>query len=142
MGSRRKGRIIAFKAIFSWDFNNNDISDLIEFTLADESNKKTTKEDSIIFAKLIIKGTIDNIAEIDEKIKQHISNWDFKRIAKVDLAILRLSTYSLLFQKDIAGNIIIDEAIDISKEFSSEESYRFINGVLDSIYKEITNEKI
>ena len=140
MGSRRKGRIIAFKAIFSWDFNNNDISDLINFTLSEESNKKT-KEDSIIFAKLITKGTIDNIAEIDKKIKQHISNWDFKRIAKVDLAILRLSTYSLMFQKDIAGNIIIDEAIDISKEFSSEESYRFINGVLDSIYKEITNEK-
>ncbi|MCL2791946.1 MAG: transcription antitermination factor NusB [Spirochaetaceae bacterium] len=140
MGSRRKGRIIAFKVIFSWDFNNNNIDDLINFSLTNEANKKI-KEDSIVFARLIVKGTIDNIGEIDKKIKQHISNWDFKRIAKVDLAILRLSAYSLMFQKDIAGNIIIDEAIDISKEFSSEESYRFINGVLDSIYKEIINGK-
>ncbi|MCL2704922.1 MAG: transcription antitermination factor NusB [Spirochaetaceae bacterium] len=139
MGSRRKGRIIAFQAIFSWDFNNNNIDELVNFCLANESNKKI-KEDSILFARLISKGTIDNINEIDKKIKQHISNWDFKRIAKVDLAILRLSTYSLIFQKDIAANIVIDEAIDISKEYSSEESYRFINGVLDSIHKKI-NEK-
>jgi len=139
MGSRRKGRIIAFQTIFSWDFNNNKIDDLINFCWLNESNKKI-KEDSILFAKLIIKGTIDNIIEIDKKIKQHISNWDFKRIAKVDLSILRLSTYSLMFNKDIAGNIVIDEAIDISKEFSSEESYRFINGVLDSIYKEINSK--
>jgi len=139
MGSRRKGRIIAFQAIFSWDFNNSKIDELINFCLANETNKKI-KEDSILFARLISNGTIDNINEIDNKIKQHISNWDFKRIAKVDLAILRLSTYSLMFQKDIAANIVIDEAIDISKEFSSEESYRFINGVLDSIHKEI-NEK-
>ena len=139
MGSRRKGRIIAFQTIFSWDFNNNKIDELINFCWVNESNKKI-KDDSILFAKLIINGTIENIIEIDKKIKQHISNWDFKRIAKVDLAILRLSTYSLLFQKDIAGNIVIDEAIDISKEFSSEESYRFINGVLDSIYKEINGK--
>ncbi len=139
MGSRRKGRIIAFQAIFSWDFNDNSIDSLINFSWVNESDKKI-KEESVVFAKLIIKGTIDNIAEIDEKIKQHIANWDFKRIAKVDLAILRLSTYSLMFQKDIAGNIVIDEAIDISKEFSSEESYRFINGVLDSIYKEINDK--
>ena len=139
MGSRRKGRIIAFQTIFSWDFNDNKIDDLINFCWINESNKKI-KEDSILFAKLIIQGTIENIIEIDKKIKKHISNWDFKRIAKVDLAILRLSTYSLMFQKDIAGNIVIDEAIDISKEFSSEESYRFINGVLDSIYKEINGK--
>ena len=139
MGSRRKGRIIAFQTIFSWDFNDNKIDDLINFCWINESNKKI-KEDSILFAKLIILGTIENIIEIDKKIKKHISNWDFKRIAKVDLAILRLSTYSLMFQKDIAGNIVIDEAIDISKEFSSEESYRFINGVLDSIYKEINGK--
>ena len=137
MGARRKGRIIAFQVIFSWDFNNNEINDLINFNWA---NKKEIQEDSILFAKLIINGTIENIKEIDEKIKKHITNWDFKRIAKVDLAILRLSTYSLMFQKDIVGSIVIDEAIDISKEFSSEESYRFINGVLDSIYKEINDK--
>ncbi len=136
MGSRRKGRIIAFQAIFSWDFCKDNFEKINNFEWLDK-NKEKIKEESVIFARLLIKGTIDNIQTIDKKISDHIDNWDFKRISKVDLSILRLSTYSLLFQKDIAGNIIIDEAVDISRQFSSEDSYRFINGVLDSIYKEM-----
>ncbi|MDX9801143.1 MAG: transcription antitermination factor NusB [Spirochaetia bacterium] len=134
MGARRKGRIIAFQVIFSWDINKTGIDSLYNLEWLDIGKEKITEE-SIIFAKLLIKGTLENISEIDEKIRKHIDNWDFKRISKVDLAILRLSTYSLLFQKEIAGNIIIDEAVDISRNFSSDESYRFINGVLDSIFK-------
>ncbi|MCP5514358.1 MAG: transcription antitermination factor NusB [Spirochaetales bacterium] len=139
MGARRKGRIIAFQVIFSWDLNKTGIENLYNLEWLDTEKDKITEE-SIVFAKLLIKGTLENVSEIDEKIRQHIDNWDFKRIAKVDLAILRLSTYSLLFQKEIAGNIIIDEAVDISRVFSSDESYRFINGVLDSIYKEMNDK--
>jgi transcription antitermination protein NusB len=140
MGLRRKGRVIAFQAIFSWDVNNNSIQDILNFEWIDIENAKI-KDESFIFARLLIKGIIDNLAAIDKKIRDHLDNWDFSRIGKVDLAILRLSTYSLLFQKEIAGNIIIDEAVDISRDYSSEDSYRFINGVLDSIYKEINDIK-
>ena len=140
MGLRRKGRVIAFQAIFSWDVNKNSIHDILKFEWIDIENAKI-KDESLIFARLLIKGIIDNISVIDKVIKDHLDNWDFTRISKVDLSILRLSTYSLLFQKEIAGNIIIDEAVDISRDFSSEDSYRFINGVLDSIYKEIDDIK-
>lgn len=135
MGSRHKGRIIAFQALYSWDFTGESGEKIVDFSWLDKNGHKS--DDSLYFARLLVSGTLENISEIDSKIKQHIDHWDFKRIAKVDLAILRLSTYSLLYQKEIAGNIVIDEAVDISKEYSSDNSYRFINGVLDSIYKEI-----
>ena len=138
-GSRRKSRILAFQAMYSWDFNNEKADAINSFSWLDE--KETIKPETKIFASLILTGTIENISLIDDTIKQHINNWKFERISKVDLAILRISVYSLLFQKDIAGNITIDEAVDISRKYSSNDSYRFINGVLDSIFREINKDK-
>jgi len=138
-GSRRKSRILAFQAIYSWDFNQDKTENLDCFNWLD-SEKENIKPETKIFASLLLNGTLENITEVDNQIKKHIDNWKFERISKVDLAILRLSVYSLLFQKDIAGNITIDEAVDISRKYSSSDSYRFINGVLDSIYRE-TNQK-
>jgi len=73
---------------------------------------------------------------VDKSIKDHLKNWDFDRIGRVDLAILRISTFGLLFLSDVPPKVTIDEAIDIAKKFGSTESYRFINGVLDGINKE------
>ena len=86
---------------------------------------------------MLVSGTIEHIAEVDEMIKKHIINWDFERLNKVDLAVLRISTYPLMFQKDIHPSIIIDEAIDIVKEFGTDDSFKFVNAVLDSIRKEV-----
>ena len=135
-GSRRRSRILAFQAMYSWDFNNENAADLNSFNWIDEE-KETIKPATKMFASLLLNGTIENISIIDDKIKNHINNWKIERISKVDLAILRISVYSLMFQKDIAGNITIDEAVDISRKYSSNDSYRFINGVLDSIYREL-----
>ena len=70
-----------------------------------------------------------------EYIKRYLEHWDFKRIGKVDLAILRMSIYALKFQPDIPATVTIDEAVDIARAYGSDESYRFINGVLDGILK-------
>lgn len=136
MGIRRKGRVLAFQYIFSLAFNGNSRNSFTDFSwLGDD--EENIKEESLIFAKLLISGVVENLDEIDSKIKENINNWDFDRVGKIDLAILRLSIYSLLYQKEIAGGIVIDEALDISKEYSSADSYRFINGVLDTIYKKL-----
>jgi len=66
-------------------------------------------------------------------INQKLEHWTFDRLRKVDLAILRVGCYSILYQKDIPAGISIDEAIEIAKEYGSDESYRFVNGVLDAI---------
>ena len=92
-------------------------------------------EEAIDFARLLITGTINNLDVIDRVIKNQLENWDFTRLARVDLAILRIAVYCLLYQQDIPITVTIDEAIDISKDFGSDESYRFINGVLDGVRK-------
>jgi N utilization substance protein B len=88
-----------------------------------------------VFARLIIAGTIENIEAVDNAIRSHLQNWSFERLKRVDLAILRIGAYSLLFQRDIPAQITIDEAIEIAKEYGSDDSYRFVNGVLDGIWK-------
>jgi N utilization substance protein B len=144
MASRRKGRILAFQALYSWEANSKKIPrterspsavppELLEFSWLEQEKQAALDEDISGFSRLLITGTIENIAAIDKMIKKHLENWDFSRLSRVDLAILRMSTYTLMYQADMAPSIVINEAIGISKEFGTEDSYRFINGVLDSI---------
>ena len=92
-----------------------------------------------MFSRLLVSGTIEHIDEIDSVIKANLTNWDFDRLNKVDLAILRISIYPLLYQKDLHSSIVIDEAIDISKQFGSDDSFKFINAILDSVRKSQAN---
>ena len=140
MGSRRKGRILAFQAVFSWEFFKPDPEELCQFSWLDVNKKEIYGEDTLTFAKIILLGTLENLEKIDSLIKSHLENWNFERLSKVDLAIIRMSVYSLLYQKDIPANVTIDEAIDISKEYSSEDSYKFVNGVLDGINRDLLRE--
>jgi N utilization substance protein B len=135
--ARRKSRVIAFQALYSWDVGELDMHTLLDFSWLDASQKEKMGEEGLTFSRLLISGTIQNIEAIDEMIKKHLDKWDFNRLNKVDLAILRISTYPLLFQKEIHPSIIIDEAIDISKEFAADDSYKFINAVLDNIRKAV-----
>ena len=135
MSSRRKARILAFQTLFSKDFNDNSIKELIRFDWMDETKLESYDDETITFAKLLIVGTLENLEEIDNAIKKQLQSWDFNRIVKVELAILRLSVYSILFQKDIPMAVTINEAIDIAKDYGSDEAYRFINGILDGIKK-------
>ena len=112
-----------------------ELDDLLIFEWVSDETKERMDEESDAFTRLLISGTIENCAEIDEVIKKHLINWEFGRLNKVDLAILRISVYSLLYQKDIHPTIIIDEAVDISKDFGTDESYKFVNAVLDNVRK-------
>jgi N utilization substance protein B len=85
-------------------------------------------------------GTIENIHAVDSMIGQHLKNWELSRLNRVDLAILRMSAYALMYQKDTPASVVINEAIGISREFGTDESFRFINGVLDSIHRTLSAE--
>jgi len=124
---------LAFQGLYSWDITQCDPSDLFTFTWSREE----PAEDIKVFASFVIKGTINNLTEIDSKIKGSLKKWDFGRLEKVNLAILRMSVYALLYQKDIPHGVTIDEAVEITKEYGTPDSYRFVNGVLDNIKKQI-----
>lgn len=139
--SRRKSRIIAFQSIYSWDVNNIPLEELLTFSWLNKDSENSNKNDindETLFASIIVKGTIDNISQIDELIDSHLSaNWSKDRINKVTLAILRTSIYELKFQSGSNPKIVIDEAINIAKEYGADDSFKFINAVLDKIGKEI-----
>lgn len=139
--SRRNGRILAFQALYSWEVGGINIDDLVSFSwIEDDDPAKETVKDEVecTFARLLVTGTIEHIQEIDDLIKSKLSDkWTIDRINKVALNVLRMSIYSLLYQKDTDAKIVIDEAIEISKDFGAEDSYKFINAVLDNIKKDI-----
>lgn len=130
MASRRKGRIAAFQALYALECGA-----CLEDLTFDWSTGDTVPE-WVPFARLLLQGTVDNLPAVDEIIAAHLDHWDISRLKKVDLAILRLSSYALLYQSSIPANVTIDEAVHIAKEFSANESYRFINGVLDAINRD------
>ncbi len=134
MGIRRKGRVIAFQTVFSWDANKSSLEELLKFQWLDSDDYKKS-QNALDFARLLAAGTVENIDIVDSTINENLVNWKFSRLSRVDLAILRISVYSLLFRDEIPRKVTIDEAVDIAKSYGSDESYKFVNGVLDSIKK-------
>ena len=135
MGTMHRARVLAFQIIYSWDFEKKSDPELL-FTSVKELSPDDFDAASEAYVKLTVCGTLENIQTVDKAIKDHIKNWNFDRISRIDLAILRLSVYGLLFQKDTDGKIIINEAVKLAQEFGGDDSYKFVNGVLDAIYKE------
>ena len=140
--SRRKSRITAFQGLYSWDVGGMTEKDVLELDWVNspsldesEAEKAPLDDESAAFTRMLIAGTIENIEKIDETIKAHLTNWDFNRVNKVTIAILRMSVYSLMFTKDVEPSIVIDEAIDIAKNYGPDDSYKFVNAILDNIKK-------
>jgi N utilization substance protein B len=136
MGSRRKGRVIAFQTLYRYDLSGAALDELLDFSWIDEQKLSRMSNETLIFSRLLIQGTLEKLPEVDVAIKDQLENWDFSRLSRADLAILRISTYCLLFQQDIPPTVTINEAVDISKTYGAEDSYKFVNGVLDAIRKQ------
>ena len=125
---RRECRAAAFQYLYAWSVNQP--SSLTEdLQLFFEHMEKP--RDHYAFAEELIHGAIEHVAELDSHIKTLAHNWEFERVAKIDLAILRLAMFEMLHRKDIPPIVSINEAIDLSKQYSSADAKRFINGVLD-----------
>jgi N utilization substance protein B len=134
MGVRRVGRECAVQFLYAGDFvaPANLESALKTFWDLTEANVATRD-----FAEKLIRGTLQHQKEIDTKITSLADNWDFKRLAAVDRNILRLAIYEMLFCPDIPPVVSINEAIEIAKRYSTEESGKFVNGLLDKVKKDL-----
>ena len=127
---RRECRAAAVQFLYMWDANpgQDRAAAFLEFFGAQEHPRE-----HYAFAEELVQGTLDHQAEIDELIKKNAINWAFNRIARVDLAILRLGIYELLHRRDIPPVVTINEAIELGKSFSNPDSRRFLNGILDKV---------
>ena len=129
MGTRRKAREKALQMLFQLDFHGKDVEAIFAtFWKANPVGQKVQD-----FAELLVRGTFAHQESIDRMIASTIENWTLKRLASVDKAILRFATYELMYVADIPPNVTINEAVEIAKSYGTEESGRFVNGVLDRI---------
>ena len=127
---RRDGRVAAMQYLYAWSLNRpENLTDDLQLFFATQEQPR----EHYAFADDLIAGTIEHSEEIDGKIRGLAQNWDFDRIAKIDLAILRVAIYEMLFRPDIPPVVSINEAIDLSKEYSNADAKRFINGILDKL---------
>jgi len=127
---RRDGRVAAIQFLYAWSINPTD---QLERDLEEFFADKEQPRDYYAFGEQLLLGAIEKLEVIDERIRALAENWDFARIARIDLAILRLSIFEMLFRKDIPPVVSINEAIDLSKLFSNADAKRFINGILDRL---------
>jgi N utilization substance protein B len=129
VGIRREGREHALQALYSVELHPDSPREAIRLFMEAHPCKKGVKD----FALGLLPGLLDNQAVIDARIAEKSPNWSISRMSKIDLCIIRLATYELLFREDIPRNVTINEAIEIAKKFGSEESPAFVNGILDEI---------
>jgi N utilization substance protein B len=144
-GIRRQGREFALKIIYSLQ----DQEEPVEAILADFWQNFRFQNDILgepievaegplpfevrRFAEELILGVAENLEEIDQVIEEHSTNWALDRMARVDLSLLRMATYELLFQPETPTSVVINEAIEIGKRFGTKETPAFVNGILDKI---------
>ena len=133
MSSRRKARELALCALYAYEFSKNPIEQVKKEVIANE----VQAEEILTFAGKLFKSTIKHGPELDDMITIKALNWDFERIAIMDKLILRMAICEFLYFRSIPPKVSIDEAIEISKKYSTEKSSKFINGILDSVLAEL-----
>lgn len=130
---RRDGRVAAVQFLYAWSLNPpRNLAEDIRMFFEQQATTEKPRE-HYHYAEELIGGAITQQAEVDGRIRQLAHNWEFDRIARIDLAILRMAIYEMLYRKDIPPIVSINEAIDLSKQFSTADSKRFVNGILDRL---------
>ena len=130
MATRHQAREAVIGLLYAYDLGNFEIKKFAESILEEKKIRNRQRE----FALSLFKGTVDNLEKIDEEIKKHLESWDIERVGYIERAILRLGVYELMFT-DIDKAIAINEAIELAKKLGTDQSPKFINGVLDAIAK-------
>jgi N utilization substance protein B len=124
--------------LFQWDITH-DLIEQIATTFWDDQDGEEEAQETRKFAETLASGTVGHVERIDALIARHAENWRLDRMAVVDRNLLRLATYEFLFDAETPKTVVINEAIEIARRFSAQESPQFINGILDSIRKEVEN---
>ena len=143
MRKRSQGREIALQALYQHDLRRKaerearatatDFEPFIAEATADPEVRT--------YARMLLDGTLSRLEELDEAIALRAENWRLHRIAPVDRCILRIALYELLECGDVPPKVAINEAIDLAKKFSTEQSGAFVNGILDRIYRDLRQER-
>ena len=136
---------MALQALYSKDLVLQDASFTLKRIIESfgEGEEPTLEVNSkaYAFASELVNGVIAHITEIDSRIAEKSKHWSMARMARVDLNILRLAVFELLYRPDIPKNVTMNEAIEVAKKFGAEDSASFVNGILDEIASSVTDKE-
>jgi N utilization substance protein B len=138
MAARHRSRTRALQVLFAWDMRREPIDHAIAHyydTLHSEETQTDVQLKPDKFMEELARGTVANAEQIDKKIQAKAANWRLERMAVVDRNILRLAIYELE-RNELPGPVVIDEALELARQFSGDESLSFINGVLDAVHRQ------
>ena len=132
MNKRSQARQIAMQCLYQMDLVKADLDDALEYF-----KQQDTAEDVLDLARPLADGAFSHREQIDNILRRHLHRSDFERLGKVEKAILRLGVYELLHQLAVPPKVALNEAVELAKEFTTQKSVRFVNGVLDNCAKEL-----
>lgn len=144
-GLRRRGRELALKIIYGLQDQSTSVEEVLddfwgsfrfeEDSLGEpqESAEATVPAEVRRFAEGLVQGVAEHLEVIDDTLKESSTNWSLERMARVDLSLLRLGAYELLYCPDIPASVAINEAVEIGKRYGTRETPAFVNGILDKI---------
>ncbi|UCN00702.1 transcription antitermination factor NusB [Sulfurimonas sp. SWIR-19] len=131
MATRQQARMAVVSLLYAYDLGNGNTSEHSAEILEEKKIRNKQKD----FALGLYEGVMEHIEAIDKAIIEHLKEWDFERLGAIERATLRLATYEILFS-GLDSAVVINEAVEITKSFGTEQSPKFINGVLDAIAKD------
>lgn len=131
--TRRVAREIAMQTLFSREFGNDNFAEMLSPICLEAQVSPAAEK----FGSVLIQGVIENVTLIDSIIKKYAVEWDLERIAFVDKNIMRIAIYELVFSESTPVAVVINEALEIAKNYSGREAPRFINGILGKIIKDL-----
>ena len=132
MSARTKARKRALDILFQADVRGDDLGAILAAEAKRAANEPS-RESSWLYAREIVDGVIDNRDEIDEQITTFAKDWSLARMPAVDRALLRMGVWEILFNDEVPTGVAIDEAVELAKEFSTDDSGAFVHGVLAKI---------
>ncbi len=133
MGSKRKSRIYAMQALFAYELGQKHTEELLSLSWVTPTALERLGADLQLFTRTIIQGTIEHKEEIDNLLTRHLEHWDFSRIGEVDRAILRVIVYEHLHIPTTPKEVLLQEAVGLASEYGTDNSYKFVNGVLHTM---------
>ena len=134
---RRLARETALEVLYRLDLVKDEPDDTIEEILS----RKNPSEEAEAYLRRLVQGVLDHLQDIDKMLGKHLQKWRVERLRVLDRAILRFACAEMLYFDDIPPKVSINEAVEVSKKYGDDESGRFVNGVLDGVYKDIQGQK-
>lgn len=135
--SRRKARDITFKYIYSTLYGESEVSDVLESIItADAEEVSSLEGEEKSYFDKVTTGIKEKEQQIDDMILSKLKNWTIERIFKIDLAILRLAVYEIMYYEDMPPKVAVNEAVELAKKYGNDSSSNFVNGVLREIIKD------